>query len=144
MIKRVYQWVMPFYFLFLLYLMFYGFGRESGKVENIQLTHFKTISSLYENGVFNRHFLINFAANIVFFIPFGWLGFYHKIFESVIILLLTFLFGITMIELTQYFTGRGQADIDDIILNTTGMLIGFLFYKIYHKYLFKNHNTLGI
>ncbi|MEG1592733.1 MAG: VanZ family protein, partial [Chryseobacterium sp.] len=42
---------------------------------------------------------------------------------------LFFLVAISIIESAQYITGRGVADIDDVFLNTLGMLIGFILFK---------------
>lgn len=62
--------------------------------------------------------------------PFGWLGMYNKFFNPIIILLPVFMLWITLVELMQHYSGRGLADIDDIILNTLGMLSGYFLYKI--------------
>ena len=38
-----------------------------------------------------------------------------------------------MIELAQYYTARGTADVDDVFLNTFGMLIGYIILQIVTK-----------
>jgi glycopeptide antibiotics resistance protein len=35
-----------------------------------------------------------------------------------------------VIELAQYYTARGTADVDDVFLNTFGMLIGYFGLKL--------------
>ncbi|KAB2459867.1 hypothetical protein F8160_26150 [Bacillus sp. CH126_4D] len=40
---------------------------------------------------------------------------------------------IITIEITQYITYLGSADIDDVILNQISCMIGYIFYLIYIK-----------
>ncbi|MGL5694423.1 MAG: VanZ family protein [Peptostreptococcaceae bacterium] len=80
---------------------------------------------------------INYGANVVeqsilniaLFIPFGvlvsMLNYIDK--KSIIKICIYALITSGCIEVTQYFCGR-FADIDDVIFNTTGALIGCLFY----------------
>ena len=81
----------------------------------------------------------NLAGNIILFVPFG------------ILLPLAFktngktiLFGFLascFIEAMQFAFAMGAADVDDIILNTLGAVIGYLFYII-AKHIFKNQTVL--
>ena len=73
--------------------------------------------------------------NIILFIP---LGFMFPIIHSksfrrfqispVITIFIGFALSFS-IEVMQYITGRGLADIDDLINNTLGAVIGFLIYR---------------
>ena len=73
--------------------------------------------------------LLNLAANLALFMPFGFLlplvsqniKTYKKVLICGIILVL-------IIEFIQYFIGR-SADVDDVILNMIGITLGYLFYK---------------
>lgn len=73
------------------------------------------------------NFLGNIFGNIILFIPFTFIAI--RVFN------LSGFFKITglacllsiAIELTQYYTGLGVTDIDDVILNTAGAAIAFLF-----------------
>ena len=80
------------------------------------------------------HAIINLLGNIIGFIPFGILlplllkraRTFKKFFFYAIS-------GIVLIELIQLFTLRGSFDIDDLILNMLGSLIGYMinyFYKV--------------
>lgn len=72
-------------------------------------------------------FMWNVVGNIMIFIPFGYIV--SHILNSKKInkpLLLTFITSLT-IELVQMYIGR-SFDIDDIILNCTGGIIGFLLF----------------
>ena len=75
--------------------------------------------------------VINVIGNTLIFVPFGALLFIFskklaKFHNTVILSLLLSL----IIETTQYFTRVGVFDVDDIILNTLGGVIGWIIYKI--------------
>ena len=59
--------------------------------------------------------------NIAFFIPFGLL-IPIKNWKAVVITAIGFS---TVIEIAQYFGGYGLAELDDVICNTLGAMIGF-------------------
>ena len=73
---------------------------------------------------------IQYIQNIVFFIPFGFLFPKKKEWKYVFISALV-LSG--LIEITQYITALGWCEVDDVLSNTMGALIGFEVYKIYEK-----------
>ena len=77
------------------------------------------------------HFLYLFGGNIAAFIPFGaYLGYREKkIIPTVIFGFLLSLF----IETMQYIWSVGVSEIDDLILNTLGALIGVLVVKALQK-----------
>lgn len=68
----------------------------------------------------------NILGNIIPFMPFGFLLplAYPKVnsFFNFLVVSLLFLF---LIEIFQYFTRLGSFDVDDIILNIIGILIGY-------------------
>lgn len=77
-------------------------------------------------------FLMNVIGNIVLFIPFGFIiNTYFKT-KKVWTTLISSLIVSTTIEFVQKQIGR-SFDIDDILLNTIGCIIGFLIYKLYSK-----------
>ena len=73
----------------------------------------------------------NLVGNIILFIPLGIMlpavkdGF-QKFYICIPVICVFSLF----VEMIQYLTRSGSADIDDMILNTVGGLIGFTLYKI--------------
>lgn len=72
----------------------------------------------------------NFWGNIALFLPFGFL--FPAVFPKCRFLGLTILLGFltsVTIETVQLFILRGT-DIDDVILNTLGTFIGYLFFRI--------------
>lgn len=91
--------------------------------------------NLQEIGI--EQFLIEKIPNIILFIP---LGFFlpavfksnRKAYKTILII-----FAITFeIEFFQYFIGR-SSDIDDIITNLLGGIIGFIVFKLLNSFLEK-------
>ena len=128
--KRYYAVLIAFYTFFLLYMMFYGCGRHP-EYGFLQLNPFQSIKYfLNYHQFFSHNFLVNIVGNILVFIPFGWLGILDKRLSNLPLLCFLFIAWISAIELTQYYTARGTADVDDVFLNTFGMLIGYSLLKI--------------
>lgn len=98
---------------------------------SVNLVPFRTISS-YLGGL-SADSVLNIYGNILVFVPFGifipaiWVK--HNNLKSMILL------GISIslfIEITQLFVGR-SSDIDDVILNAIGVVIGFIFYTLWNR-----------
>lgn len=93
----------------------------------------------------SKLFYRNVIGNIIIFVPFGYFASYFckssKVYPSFIITLITSL----TIEIIQMGIGR-SFDIDDIILNILGGLLGYILYiitdKIFRKYSEKFKNNL--
>ncbi len=73
-------------------------------------------------------------CNILMLVPFG--AFTGYIFRRINIIQATILGGAfsVFIELTQYFTRRGLLEFDDVLNNTLGAVIGFVFVKLIFVY----------
>lgn len=103
---------------------------------NINLVPFRTIRESIEvlksgeNTYLIRHNIINLVGNVGVFIPLGY--FLPKVFPKLHSLkkaLLTITITVLSVELLQWLTMLGSLDIDDILLNIPGALIGWLIYK---------------
>ena len=89
---------------------------------------------------FNSLFIRNVLGNILIFVPFGYLlsdmiqdaTEKRFIFPPIALTIITS----STIECIQMFIGR-SFDIDDIILNLFGGLIGILIYNVFHRIYFK-------
>ncbi len=128
--KRYFAVFIALYIIVLLYMMFYASGREPSEISYIQHHPFTTIQHFFnDHNIDNQAFIVNIFGNIFLFSPFGWLGLCIKKFNSFIPITLFFLVAISIIESIQYISGRGVADVDDVFLNTLGMLIGYSFFK---------------
>ena len=82
----------------------------------------------YANELGLRFVAINLGGNILAFLPFGFLiaAFWHPDNRPhfLAVITLSVIFSI-VVECLQYHTAVGVADVDDIILNTTGAAIGY-------------------
>lgn len=90
--------------------------------------------------VSNPHLLpyaiINILGNVVGFIPFGiLLPCLLKQAQSMKKFLLYTIGVIITIELIQLFSLRGSCDIDDLILNTAGALIGYMLWHFLRRHM---------
>jgi len=84
----------------------------------------------------NARLVAYFWENILMFIPYGFLvpilnGYFEKWYRSIALGLISSI----AIEALQFITSRGQAQIDDVLLNTAGMMVGWeIFTLIAHLY----------
>ena len=73
----------------------------------------------------------NLFGNVLIFIPMGMLmPMVHKASKNVFLMLVQALLFVLGIEVFQLFSAFGAFDVDDIILNCMGVLIGRLIYQI--------------
>ena len=80
------------------------------------------------------HSVINLGGNIFLFIPIGYfLPRLWKPMRSFFVFLLTCFLSITLVELIQLVTLLGCLDIDDLILNLFGMIVGYILFMILKK-----------
>lgn len=73
--------------------------------------------------------VIQNLQNIIFFIPFGVLV-PRKNWKIVLITAIIFS---TVIEIVQYIGGYGLAELDDVICNTLGAMVGFEIMRVMRK-----------
>jgi len=141
--KRILGFLTILYSACLLYWMFIGFGRtrhaDGPLVYNI--VPFETIGlfirSIHEES--NAAWIINLFGNIGVFVPFGLvLPVLFKRLRSYWRLMVYFVLIVTVIELSQMLLRVGSCDVDDVILNVTGVWIGYgilrLMFKRYISY----------
>lgn len=111
-----------------------GFNIVKSGIHDTNLIPFKvlfeTYNEVFVNGYIN-YFLINFLGNIMLFIPFGifipllWRVSIKKV------ILIGFCSSL-FIEVSQLLLTRGT-DVDDLILNTIGVVLGVVLYRILNK-----------
>ncbi|WP_394805603.1 VanZ family protein [Hymenobacter tibetensis] len=118
----------------LLYIVFFSRRRNgliwSNKLVNlVPIRHtIRTFSQIEEIGIVN--FLSNIFGNIIIFIPLAFFlvnifGVYTK--RQIIVIGFCISFSI---EFIQFLLEIGVPDIDDLLLNVTGVVIGIYLYKI--------------
>jgi len=104
--------------------------------QKVNLIPFNTLSEYASN--FHKYnistLLSNLIGNIFIYIPLGaLLPFTFKTLTKFRhIFIVTFILS-SSVEIFQYVTSLGILDIDDVILNLVGGLIGFYLYKKFHS-----------
>jgi glycopeptide antibiotics resistance protein len=79
-------------------------------------------------------FIVDFIGNIVAFVPMGFVP--PLIRRRSIRAWQVALFGVSLslaIELAQYIGGQRTSDIDDLILNTAGTMVGYSWYSVWSR-----------
>ena len=129
--KKIYRiFILP-YTIFLLYLMFLGFGREQHETNIVRLLPFVSTILFVQNTTSWESIIINLFGNIIMFIPFGFLGWLNAKYFSFKKLIVDFLSALIIVEALQYLTRLGVFDIDDLALNSLGVWIGFQMRKLF-------------
>ncbi|MGO4549301.1 VanZ family protein [Paenibacillus sp. 2TAB23] len=120
------------YVLIMCWLLFYR-NRYFGEGYSYNLVPFYTIKKYI---IYHDHFNFdtwfkNLFGNIILFIPIGvFLPLLNRRYSSGIALAAASIVIITAVELMQMLMRVGSFDIDDIILNTFGALLGLLVTKL--------------
>ena len=94
---------------------------------NYGTNNFIPFKEIFRYSIGSAKFVRNIVGNIVLFIPFGFFGSYYLKTKKMVTPMVVTLVTSTTIEVVQYYIGR-VFDIDDIILNVLGGIIGFLLY----------------
>lgn len=101
------------------------FSREPGSRTTVDLTLFGTWGTTMQAHAF-------FVENIIMFIPFGILiPSAFPMMRNIFVCTLTALACSLSLEMFQLITGRGFCQLDDVVTNTLGTLIGCIVYKIW-------------
>ena len=134
--KKIYRIFILAYTIFLLYLMFLGFGREQHETNIVRLLPFVSTILFVQNTTSWESIIINLFGNIIMFIPFGFLGWLNAKYFSFKKLIVDFLSALIIVEALQYLTRLGVFDIDDLALNSLGVWIGFQMRKFIDHFQF--------
>lgn len=124
------------YLLLLGYVLFYAswFGREEHAEYRYNLTLFHEIGRYYGVGVRSGSwnlFWLNVIGNICVFVPLGM--FLPKLFtrcRNLFLLIVLSLELSLVVEVVQLVTRVGSFDVDDLLLNTIGGILGYIIYKV--------------
>lgn len=122
----------------LIYLTLFAEEYGRGFVQRgINIAPLKTVM-LYLTSPYNNtnNTIMNIAGNIVAFMPMGFLLPISTRFKNFTKVIIIVLIATICIETLQYIIGAGVADIDDVILNTLGGVMGYIIYKIFVRLFF--------
>ncbi len=145
--RRRRLWILIFaaYLVLLVYFLFFAekMGRASVGRETYayNLKLFKEISRFitYRDVLGTAAAAVNILGNIAAFMPFGILIplIWRKLDKWYAVLVLSFALSLT-VETLQLVTRVGSFDVDDLLLNTIGGILGFLVYRlargVYRRY----------
>ncbi len=127
------------YICVLVYFLFFseGMGRSfTARSYHYNLIPLKEIKRfiVYADVLGYKAVWLNLAGNVAAFVPFGLfiIPVSGRRFGMVEAVVLSADFSI-LVEVVQLFTKVGSFDVDDIMLNTVGGLIGVLLYKLFIK-----------
>ena len=117
-----------FTLIFILYVMCL-FEVVTLQDTNYGTSNFIPFKEIFRYVFGSRLFIKNIIGNILLFLPYGYFtAYYLKSKKAMPVCVLTFIVSLT-IELVQLNIGR-TFDIDDVILNTCGGLIGYFIYSL--------------
>ena len=119
-----------------LILWFTIFSRPEATTRHTVLGLFASFRSLFAGEASGRTEAIQNLINILFFIPYGFF-FPEKKGGWQAVALYGALFAV-LIEVTQYVFILGWAEVDDVLSNTIGAVIGFFLWFCLHKLLTKS------
>lgn len=114
-------------------------GEEVVRMEP-QLVPFETVVQYVKNvHSLNDWFIKNLACNLIMFIPYGFLipAFWGNGHHRGLKIVISGCILSIVIEVLQYITAFGQMDIDDVILNTLGVVIGYELFQLIKYWLKK-------
>lgn len=135
--------VMILYFLILFVILFQK--KSIGSFQSINLIPFCTIIEyLFPVNIISKSFaLSNLLGNIVIFVP---LGIYIMLInrnKSIVVNTIITAFISIFVEVVQFIFRLGVTDIDDVILNTIGGLVGIILFQVIHL-IFKSNTKLVV
>lgn len=124
------------YIAALIYFLFFSerLGRSAGLEYRYNFTPFKEIMRyvrqlLRHPNTYGMISIVNLLGNVVVFMPFGYL--IPRVLGNRINIIHATLVGMEfsiLVELLQLITKKGCCDVDDVILNTIGAFLGYVFY----------------
>ena len=96
-------------------------------------SNFIPFKEVFRYQLFSERFFRNVVGNLIMFMPYGFfVSYFLKLDQKRQIFLMSLLVSVT-IEVTQLIIGR-VFDVDDIMLNVCGGMLGYFVYRLIHKF----------
>lgn len=136
--KTFYMILFIAYLIFLFYLLF--FSEKMGRTDVVEeyrynLVLFREIKRFYSViDTQPKLFWLNIPGNVLAFMPFGFL--IPRLREKRTNVFLAGLFSLELsflVELLQLIFKLGCFDVDDLLLNTVGGILGYLLYLVFRR-----------
>lgn len=98
-------------------------------------SNFIPFKEVFRYQIFSERFFRNVVGNLIMFMPYGFfVSYFLRLDKKKTIFIMSLLVSVT-IEITQLIIGR-VFDVDDIMLNVCGGILGYFVYRFIHH--FKN------
>lgn len=123
---RLYEELFNLMFIVYLLVLFQLVTSQDMAYGGTNLVPFKEI---LRYDLFSAAFIKQVLGNILLFMPLGYFATYYCKLKGVVSITIISMLSSATIEIVQHFIGR-SVDIDDVILNVFGGIIGFLFYRL--------------
>lgn len=140
-LNKLRECVITLFFIYFLAVVYYTFFK-SGILMISEYHRFyanliplkETFKMFADNNMGLKNSLYNVVGNILLFVPLGFFIplLFHKCNKISKVLFYGFIASLT-IETIQLFTAFNLTDIDDVIFNTLGAVIGLLFYRVFYS-----------
>lgn len=102
-------------------------------LDTANFTLFKTIK-MYIDYSYMLNSFENLVGNVVVFVPFGFLlPYIHKKSAKFPVLLVNAFLFVLGIEVFQLFSAFGAFDVDDILLNCLGAVMGWVIFRLWER-----------
>ena len=124
--KEIIKLLFSSYFVILFYIVTF-------KDKNYGTNNFILFKEIFRYKIRSKLFVRNVIGNILLFVPFGMFISYYVKKTKLYIIILSSISLSFLIETTQSIIGR-TFDVDDILLNLIGGIIGFIIYRLQSKY----------
>lgn len=127
------------YLALLIYLLFFAeyYGRGADGGFRMNLVPLREIRRFLNNRQTLGQWAVflNVYGNVLLFVPFGTiLPVLHPKFRTFpAVILRGFLLSVA-VEIIQYLSQRGSCDVDDVLLNTLGCVVGYLIFCIARQF----------
>lgn len=143
------KYLKPLFIVYGLIMLWLLFGQRLHSIDftdyagrlsrNINLVPFRTVKLFIRLAKYSTDSaslalaVRNLAGNIVLFIPLGFLPAIFPQLKSFVRFIITVSLCIAAVEILQFVTLLGSCDIDDLILNVSGAVIGFVLMGLFEK-----------
>ncbi len=123
---KFYEEILKLCFVIYIISLFYVVTFQDVSWSTSNFTPFKEI---FRYQLFSRSFIKNVIGNLIMFMPYGFfISYFLKLDKKKYAFIMSLLVSMT-IEITQLIIGR-VFDVDDILLNVCGGLLGYFIYRI--------------
>ena len=127
---KFYQEILKLGFVIYIITLFYVVTFQDVSWSTSNFVPFKEI---FRYQLFSSSFIKNVIGNMIMFMPYGFfISYYLKLDKKSYVILMSLLISVT-IEITQLVIGR-VFDVDDILLNVIGGILGYFIYRIIHNF----------